>query len=91
MVGTLRKAIEGGRTGPRVEGKLPIYLAGVSRPMVKLAGDKLQAQVAGALVNLGYRAPEAERAAANAIAAGAQGPPTTMTELVKRALRGLAE
>jgi 5,10-methylenetetrahydromethanopterin reductase len=37
-VGTLRKSIESGRTGPKVSGKLPIYLAGVSRPMVKMAG-----------------------------------------------------
>jgi Holliday junction DNA helicase RuvA len=58
------------------------------KPTVKPAGDKLAAQVAGALVNLGYRPPEAERAAADAIAAGMHG---SMTELVKRALRALAE
>ena len=39
VVGVLRKAIGGGRTGPKVSGKLPIYLAGVSRPMVKMAGE----------------------------------------------------
>ncbi len=39
VVTALRKAIEGGRTGPKVTSKLPIYLAGVSRPMVKLAGE----------------------------------------------------
>ncbi|HLI81076.1 MAG TPA: LLM class flavin-dependent oxidoreductase [Candidatus Binataceae bacterium] len=39
VVGTLRKLIDGGRTGPKVTSKLPIYLAGVSRPMVKLAGE----------------------------------------------------
>jgi 5,10-methylenetetrahydromethanopterin reductase len=39
VVKTLRHAIEGNRTGPRVTSKLPIYLAGVSRPMVKLAGE----------------------------------------------------
>jgi len=39
VVGILRKAIDGGRTGPKVTSKLPIYLAGVSRPMVKLAGE----------------------------------------------------
>jgi len=39
VVTTLRKAIDGGRTGPKVTSKLPIYLAGVSRPMVKLAGE----------------------------------------------------
>jgi 5,10-methylenetetrahydromethanopterin reductase len=39
VVTALRKAIDGGRTGPRVTSKLPIYLAGVSRPMVKLAGE----------------------------------------------------
>lgn len=38
-VATLRKMLEGGATGPRISGKLPIYLAGVSRPMVKLAGE----------------------------------------------------
>ena len=39
VVTTLRKAIDGGRTGPKVTSKLPIHLAGVSRPMVKLAGE----------------------------------------------------
>ncbi len=39
VVAALRKAIDGGRTGPKVTSKLPIYLAGVSRPMVKLAGE----------------------------------------------------
>ena len=39
VVKTLRGAIEGNRTGPRVTSKLPIYLAGVSKPMVKLAGE----------------------------------------------------
>jgi 5,10-methylenetetrahydromethanopterin reductase len=39
VVATLRKAIDGGRTGPKVTSKLPIYLAGVSGPMVKLAGE----------------------------------------------------
>src|ERR1700756_1758042 len=38
-VKTLRAHLEGGKTGPRVSTKLPIYLAGVSRPMVKLAGE----------------------------------------------------
>jgi 5,10-methylenetetrahydromethanopterin reductase len=38
-VKTLRAALEGGKTGPRVSVKLPLYLAGVSRPMVKLAGE----------------------------------------------------
>jgi Holliday junction DNA helicase RuvA len=53
------------------------------------ADDKLQLQVASALVNLGYKPPEAERAAKDAIAdASAHAP---VTELVKRALRALAE
>jgi len=39
IVGTMRKALDGKRTGPPVTKKLPIYLAGVSRPMVKLAGE----------------------------------------------------
>src|SRR6201987_157705 len=39
VVGTLRKWLDGGRTNPKVEGsKQPIFLAGVSRPMVRLAG-----------------------------------------------------
>jgi 5,10-methylenetetrahydromethanopterin reductase len=38
-VATLRKVLDGGRTNPKVEGKQPIYLAGVSRPMVRLAGE----------------------------------------------------
>ena len=38
-VKTLRAALEGGKTGPRISVKLPLYLAGVSRPMVKLAGE----------------------------------------------------
>ena len=37
-VKALRAATEGGRTAPKLTSKLPIYLAGVSRPMVKLAG-----------------------------------------------------
>ena len=38
-VKTLRAMLDGGKTGPRVSIKLPLYLAGVSRPMVKLAGE----------------------------------------------------
>jgi|SRR5580658_2269294 5,10-methylenetetrahydromethanopterin reductase len=38
-VKALRGALDGGRTGPKVTKKLPIYLAGVSRPMVRLAGE----------------------------------------------------
>jgi 5,10-methylenetetrahydromethanopterin reductase len=38
-VGTLRRMLDSGGTGPRISGKLPIYLAGVSRPMVRLAGE----------------------------------------------------
>ena len=39
-VATLRKMLEGGKTNPRVTtGKEPLYLAGVSRPMVRLAGE----------------------------------------------------
>ncbi len=40
IVAGLRKALDRGHTGPKISGaKLPIYLAGVSRPMVKLAGE----------------------------------------------------
>ena len=38
-VATLRKMLEGGGTGPKISGKLPLYLAGVSRPMVRMAGE----------------------------------------------------
>jgi len=39
-VATLRKMLEGGKTNPKVAaGKVPLYLAGVSRPMVRLAGE----------------------------------------------------
>jgi len=39
-VATLRKMLEGGKTNPKVtSGKVPLYLAGVSRPMVRLAGE----------------------------------------------------
>ncbi|HXZ87560.1 MAG TPA: LLM class flavin-dependent oxidoreductase [Candidatus Binataceae bacterium] len=38
-VATLRRMLDGGRTNPKVTGKQPIYLAGVSRPMVRLAGE----------------------------------------------------
>ncbi len=38
-VATLRRMLDGGATLPKVSGKLPIYLAGVSRPMVRLAGE----------------------------------------------------
>jgi len=37
-VATLRKMLDNGRTNPKISGKQPIYLAGVSRPMVRLAG-----------------------------------------------------
>ncbi|MGC1343913.1 MAG: LLM class flavin-dependent oxidoreductase, partial [Candidatus Binataceae bacterium] len=38
-VAAIRKPLDGGTTGPRLTKKLPIYLAGVSKPMVKLAGE----------------------------------------------------
>ncbi len=38
-VATLRRMLDGGRSNPKVTGKQPIYLAGVSRPMVRLAGE----------------------------------------------------
>jgi alkanesulfonate monooxygenase SsuD/methylene tetrahydromethanopterin reductase-like flavin-dependent oxidoreductase (luciferase family) len=38
-VKSLRATLEGKRTGPPVTKKLPLYLAGVSRPMVRLAGE----------------------------------------------------
>jgi 5,10-methylenetetrahydromethanopterin reductase len=38
-VAALRRMLDGGRTNPKVTGKQPVYLAGVSRPMVRLAGE----------------------------------------------------
>jgi len=38
-VATLRRMLNEGRTNPKVTGKQPLYLAGVSRPMVRLAGE----------------------------------------------------
>jgi 5,10-methylenetetrahydromethanopterin reductase len=38
-VATLRRMIEGGKTNPKVTGKTPLYLAALSRPMVRLAGE----------------------------------------------------
>jgi alkanesulfonate monooxygenase SsuD/methylene tetrahydromethanopterin reductase-like flavin-dependent oxidoreductase (luciferase family) len=37
-VATLRRMFDG-RTNPKISGKQPIFLAGVSRPMVRLAGE----------------------------------------------------
>src|SRR5579862_292686 len=39
VVKSLRASLEGKRSGPPVTKKLPLYLAGVSRPMVRLAGE----------------------------------------------------
>jgi Holliday junction DNA helicase RuvA len=50
--------------------------------------DRMAEQVASALVNLGYRPAEAERAAAEAVRADKA---ASVTELVRRALRALAE
>ncbi len=50
--------------------------------------NPLEAQVASALTNLGYRPAEAARAAAEA---GKTSPQATVAELVKKALRKLAE
>ena len=38
-VATLRRLLDEGRTSPKVTGKQPLYLAGVSSPMVRLAGE----------------------------------------------------
>jgi alkanesulfonate monooxygenase SsuD/methylene tetrahydromethanopterin reductase-like flavin-dependent oxidoreductase (luciferase family) len=65
-VATLRKMLEGGSTGPKISGKLPIYLAGVSRPMVKLAGEIAD----GVIFN--FFPPERVREALGEIAEGAR-------------------
>jgi 5,10-methylenetetrahydromethanopterin reductase len=39
-VSVLRKLLDGGRTNPKVDGgKQPVYIAGLSRPMVRLGGE----------------------------------------------------
>jgi Holliday junction DNA helicase RuvA len=67
----------------KLERVAPASAGAGARPATGLA-----AQVASALVNLGYRAQEAERAASDA-AAGADG--ASVAELLKKALRLLAE
>jgi 5,10-methylenetetrahydromethanopterin reductase len=65
-VATLRKTLDGGRSNPKVEGKQPIYLAGVSRPMVRLAGEIAD----GVIFN--FFPPNRVKAAMGEIAEGAQ-------------------
>ena len=79
LVLELRGKFEKAGLSPRAPGdKLP-----VEKP-----ADKLAQQVASALINLGYKPNEAERAAASAAEAS---PSASVTDLVKRALRALAE
>ena len=61
---------------------------GVARAPADAARSTPAAQVTSALVNLGYRLEDAERAADRALEAASDAP---MTEMVKRALRALAE
>ncbi|HWG05887.1 MAG TPA: LLM class flavin-dependent oxidoreductase [Beijerinckiaceae bacterium] len=65
-VATLRKMLDGGRTNPKVSGKQPVYLAGVSRPMVRLAGEIAD----GVIFN--FFPPARVKEAINEIAEGAQ-------------------
>src|SRR5581483_3372770 len=84
----------GGKTAERIVLELrdkvdKVGLGGrVVKPAAAAASDALQLQVASALVNLGYKPAEADRAAETAIGAG---PPGAVADLVKRALRALAE
>jgi Holliday junction DNA helicase RuvA len=84
----------GGKTAERIVLELrdKIDKAGLGPRIVKpqsaQKGDALQLQVSSALVNLGYKPAEADRAAETAIGAG---PPGAVADLVKRALRALAE
>jgi Holliday junction DNA helicase RuvA len=55
-------------------------------PTVK-SDEALQSQIASALINLGYKPAEADRAAESALLAGQMG---SVADLVKRALRALA-
>jgi len=65
-VTALRAALDGGRTGPRVSSRLPLYLAGVSRPMVRLAGE------IGDGVIFNYFPPRRVREAIGELAEGAR-------------------
>jgi holliday junction DNA helicase RuvA len=80
LVLELRDKIERAGLGAQVAGARP-------RSPTEKAG--VPAQVASALANLGYRAQDAERAAQMACDEAA--PETPVAELVKRALRALAE
>jgi holliday junction DNA helicase RuvA len=59
-----------------------------AKPVDKKPDERLAAQVASALINLGYRQAEAERAAQEATAGVTT---ASVAELVKKALRALAE
>src|SRR5260370_3410491 len=65
-VKTLRAALDGGKSGPRVTAQLPIYLAGVSRPMVALGG------VIGGGVILNFLPPTWIKEALGELAEGAR-------------------
>jgi 5,10-methylenetetrahydromethanopterin reductase len=65
-VATLRKALDGQRTNPKVAAPQPIYLAGVSRPMVRLAGEIAD----GVIFN--FFPPARVRTAIGEVAEGAQ-------------------
>lgn len=65
-VATLRRMLDGGRTNPKISDKQPIYLAGVSRPMVRLAGEIAD----GVIFN--FFPPARVREALTEIAEGAQ-------------------
>ena len=67
-------------------GLTPMPSAG--KNSVAKSGDPLASQVSSALVNLGYRPAEAERAAE---AAAGMAPQASVADLLKRALRTLAE
>jgi alkanesulfonate monooxygenase SsuD/methylene tetrahydromethanopterin reductase-like flavin-dependent oxidoreductase (luciferase family) len=65
-VATLRKMLEGGGTSPKISGRLPLYLAGVSRPMVRVAG-----QIADGVI-FNFFPPARVREALGEIAEGAR-------------------
>jgi Holliday junction DNA helicase RuvA len=79
MVLELRDKLDKAGLGPRAAGDKPV----VAKPE-----DKLAAQVASALANLGYKPAEALKAAETTVKEHAQLP---FPDLLKRALRALAE
>ena len=75
MVAVLRRMFKG-RTNPKISGRQPIFLAGVSRPMVRLAGEIAD----GVIFN--FFPPERVKAALGELQEGARKAGRDMKEVV---------